>query len=302
MVLANGLVEKYRIPICIINSAYGGTPIHLHQRNPENHFDTSGEFYKSPYKIYGGLLNRVTAARLTHGIRGILWHQGENDQGSGAPTGDHNWKSYQDYFVTMAAAWKEDFPNVRNYYIYQIWPSGCSMGGTPAGDMLLDVQRTLPNLFSNMRIMSTLGIVSGSSGRGLCHFDAEGYAQIAKLMSPVIEQDHYGLERKQKMTAPNLKRASFTTPAKDEISLEFDQPMIWQDECKAWIELDRTPAAIVGGKVSGNTITLKLQAPSQAKSVGYINGGKWDGKPDKLLYGTNGIAALAFSAVAVDGK
>ncbi len=302
MVLANGLVEKYHIPICIINSAYGGTPIYLHQRNPENHFDTSGEFYKSPYKIYGGLLNRVTAARLTHGIRGILWHQGENDQGSGAPTGDHNWKSYQEYFVAMAGAWKQDFPNVRNYYIYQIWPSGCNMGGSPAGDMLLDVQRTLPNLFSNMRIMSTLGIVSGSSGRGLCHFDTEGYAQIAKLMSPVIEQDHYGLERKQIMTAPNLKRASFTTPAKDEISLEFDQPMIWQDECKAWIELDRTPVAITSGKVSGNTITLKLQAPSEAKTMGYINGGKWDGKPDKLLYGINGIAALTFSAVALGMK
>lgn len=28
-----------------------------------------------------------------------------------------------------------------------------------------------------------------------CHFDEEGYAQIAKLMSPLVEHDNYGLDR-----------------------------------------------------------------------------------------------------------
>ena len=300
MALAHNLVEKHGVPVCIINSAYGGTPIHLHQRNPENHFDTSGEFYQNPFKIYGGLLTRVTAARLTHGIRGIFWHQGENDQGSGAPTGDYNWKSYQQYFVDMAAAWKEDFPNVRHYYVYQIWPSGCNMGGTPAGDMLLEVQRTLPSLFSGMRIMSTLGIISKSSGRGLCHFDDSGYAQIAELMQPLLEQDNYGLDRTRILSAPNLKRACFTTAKHDEVALEFDQPMIWKDACRAWIELDRAAAPITSGKATGNTITVQFSAPVSAESIGYINGAHWDGMPDKLLYGTNGIAALAFSAVKIE--
>ena len=76
--------------------------------------------------------------------------------------------------------------------------------------------------------------------------------------------------------------------------------MTWKDECKAWLELDRTAAPIASGKVSGNTITVKLSTPATAKTIGYINGAHWDGKPDKLLYGTNGIAALAFSAVAIE--
>jgi hypothetical protein len=283
MVLGRNLVEKHRIPVCIINSAYGGTPIYLHQRNPANHFDTSGEFYQSPYKIYGGLLTRVTAARLTHGIRGVFWHQGENDQGSGAPTGDYNWKSWQQYFM--------------DYYVYQIWPSGCNMGGTPAGDMLLEVQRTLPNLFSNMRIMSTLGIISKSSGRGLCHFDEDGYAQIAELMQPVVEQDNYGGDRSKILTAPNLRTARFTNAARTEIALEFDQPMRWKDECKAWIELDGKPAPVSTGKADGNTISIQLSASSEAKTIAYISGKSWDGMADRLLYGINGIAALAFSSV-----
>ena len=39
------------------------------------------------------MLTRVNAAKLTHGIRGVFWHQGENDSGAGAPTGDWNYKS-----------------------------------------------------------------------------------------------------------------------------------------------------------------------------------------------------------------
>ena len=185
MVLAEDLVERHKIPICILNGAVGGTRIDQHQPNPADHAD--------PRTIYGRLYARVKAARLTHGIRGILWHQGENNQGSASPTGDYDWKSYQQYFVDLSAAWKQDYPNVQNYYVYQVWPSGCNMGATYAGDMLLEVQRSLPFLYSNMRIMSTLGVVSPATGRGMCHFDLPGYAQVAKLMEPLVEQDAYGL-------------------------------------------------------------------------------------------------------------
>lgn len=294
MVLAGNLVTRYGIPICIMNGAVGGTRIDQHQRNEANHED--------PETIYGRLLTRIKGAGLTHGIRGVLWHQGENNQGSSSPTGDYDWKSYQQYFVDLSAAWKQDYPNVQHYYVYQIWPSGCNMGGTPAGDMLLEVQRTLPSLFSNMRIMSTLGIVSGSSGRGLAHFDLEGYAQVAQLMSPLVEQDNYGLVPVREVTAPNLKRACFTTAAKNEIALDFGQPMAWKDECKAWIYLDGMAAPISAGKASGNVITLRLTSPSAAQAVSYLSGKHWDGRPDKLLYGANGIAALAFCSVPLTGQ
>jgi hypothetical protein len=245
------------------------------------------------------LLTRIEGAKLTHGIRGVLWHQGENNQGSASPTGDYDWKSYQQYFIDLSAAWKQDYPNIQHYYIYQIWPSGCNMGGTPAGDMLLEVQRTLPSLYSNMRIMSTLGIVSGSSGRGLAHFDLEGYAQVARLVSPLVEQDNYGLVPKQAITAPNLKRAWFTSDAKDEIALDFGQPMAWKDEMKRYIYLDDVVAPISTGAVSGNVITLKLAAPSSARTISYLAGRDWDGTPKHLLYGANSIAALTFYEVTI---
>jgi hypothetical protein len=49
----------------------------------------------------------------------------------------------------MSAAWKQDFPNLRNYYIFQIWPAAC--GDTSRNDQLREVQRTLPFLYSSLR-------------------------------------------------------------------------------------------------------------------------------------------------------
>ena len=68
-------------------------------------------------------------ARLTHGIRGVLWHQGENDQGADGPTGGYGWETYRQYFVKLAAAWKQDFPNIRHYHVFQIRPKKTLLRG-----------------------------------------------------------------------------------------------------------------------------------------------------------------------------
>jgi len=298
MVLAKTLLENHRIPICIINGAAGGTPIAYHQPNPDNHYDASGALYVNIYKVYGSLLTRVTEARLTHGIRGVLWHQGEND--SGLAASDWSYKTYQQYFVDMTAAWKQDYPNIRNYYVFQVWPFPCGMG--PKDDQLREVQRTLPRIFSNLRVMSTVGIASPGTGRGLCHYDLEGYEQMAGLMSPLVEVDNYGLKPAKEVTAPNLNRAWFTSAAKDEIALDFGQAMMWKDLMKNEIYLDGVKAQISAGSVAGNVITLKLGTPSAAKTIGYISGRDWDGKPTNLIYGANGIAALTFCDVPIDTK
>jgi dienelactone hydrolase len=291
MVLARRLVENYRIPICMMNGAVGGTRIDQHQRDDARPDDAA--------TIYGRLLSRMRAARLTHGIRAVLWHQGENNQGAASPTGDYDWKSYQRFFIDLTAAWKQDFPNIQNYYVWQIWPSGCNMGGTPAGDMLLEVQRTLPSLFSNLRIMPTMGIVSGSSGRGLCHFDAEGYAQIAELMRPLLERDHYGWMPEEEVTAPSLRSAVFTSAARDEIVLDFGQPMVWHDGMKKLIYLDNQVASVRAGRSEGHTIRLQLEGGSKAAMIGYLAGRDWDGSPVNLWRGRNDVPALAFCDVPV---
>ncbi|MBN1418369.1 MAG: DUF2341 domain-containing protein, partial [Planctomycetes bacterium] len=284
--LARRLVESQEIPICVINGAVGGTRIDMHQRNPEDPEDAS--------TIYGRLLWRVRQARLTHGIRGIIWHQGENDQGADGPTGGFGWETYRQYFIDMSAGWKEDYPNLQHTYIFQIWPKACAMGTDGSDDMLREVQRTLPSYYSNMSIMSTLGI----KPPGGCHFPVAGYAEFARLICPLIERDIYGEDVAGSITPPNLRRARYTTAASDAIALEFDQPIAWTDPLKTEFYLDGVRGLVASGSASGDTLVLTLKGASTAKTITYIEGRSWN--PDNILYGENGIAALTFCAVPIE--
>ncbi len=288
MELAKRLVASQHLPICIINGAVGGTRIDQHQRNPTDPEDVS--------TIYGRLLWRVRQAKLTHGIRGILWHQGENDQGADGPTGGYGWETYQQYFVEMSAAWKQDYPNVQHYYLFQIWPKACAMGVNGSDNMLREVQRTLPALYSNMSIMSTLGI----KPPGGCHYPLAGWAEFARLIQPLIERDNYGKVFPSSITPPNLIRAAYISDNQDAIALEFDQPVVWDDTLANQFYLDGTKDKVAGGSVSGNVLTLKLATPSTAQRITYLDSKSWS--PDNLLYGANGIAALTFCKVPIPTK
>ncbi|MCX6877119.1 MAG: DUF2341 domain-containing protein [Verrucomicrobia bacterium] len=288
LIFAKRLSTNYNMPICIINGAVGGTRIDQHRPNPADHSQAG-----SLYAIYANLYNRVVAAKLTHGVRAVLWHQGEQDQGSGGPDGDYDYKFYQQYFMDISAAWKGDFPNLRNYYVFQIWPAAC--GDTSRNDQLREVQRTLPNLYSNMRIMTTVGIVPGSG----CHYVLEGYQKFSDLIGPLVEQDHYGYLPGAVFTAPDLKKAYFTTSAHNEITLEFGQNMTWIDANKSLIYLDGVANKVSAGSVTGKVIKLTLPAASTATTITYLQGIGWNGVQGNLLYGTNGIAALTFADVII---
>jgi hypothetical protein len=36
-----------------------------------------------------------------------------------------DWTTDQDLFQALSKAWEEDFPNIKNYYIFPIWPGTC---------------------------------------------------------------------------------------------------------------------------------------------------------------------------------
>ncbi|WP_238397472.1 DUF2341 domain-containing protein [Anatilimnocola aggregata] len=288
MELARRLVEKEQIPICVINGAVGGTRIDQHQRNAVDPTDVT--------TIYGRLLWRVQQAKLTHGIRAVLWHQGENDQGADGPTGGFGWETYRPYFVDLAAAWKTDYPNLEQYYLFQIWPKACSMGINGSDNKLREIQRTLPSLFSNLHVMSTLGI----QPPGGCHFPPAGYAEFARLISPLIEHQVYQHPVSSPITPANVTRVWFTSDQRDELALEFDQPITWADSLTSQFHLTGEPKKVEFGKTSGNRLTLKLKSPSLATRLTYLDSANWS--PNNLLFGQNGIAALTFCDVPIEAK
>ncbi|HEX9795081.1 MAG TPA: sialate O-acetylesterase, partial [Planctomycetota bacterium] len=68
------LVNRYQVPIALLNGAVGGTTLFQHQRNDADPEDLN--------TIYGRLLYRSRLSGLRDKARAMLWHQGESDGGT----------------------------------------------------------------------------------------------------------------------------------------------------------------------------------------------------------------------------
>jgi len=143
-------------------------------------------------------------------------------------------------------------------------------------------------------IMSTLGI----KPEGPCHYPPAGYAVMAQMVAPLVEHYNYGKTFDKPITPPDLQKAYYSSANKDEITLVFDQPMVWDNAQASQFHLDGKDNLVVAGEVSGNVIKLKLKAASEAKESTYLTDKNWDW--NKLLMGKNGIAALTFAEVSLN--
>lgn len=285
MELGRRLVASRQVPVCILNGAVGGTRIDQHQRNATNAEDVGS--------IYGRLLWRVREAGLTHGVRAILWHQGENDQGADGPSGGFGWETYQELFLDLATAWKQDYPNLGHYYVFQIWPKACAMGVNGSDNRLREVQRTLSAWFSNLDVLSTLGI----QPPGGCHYPLAGWAEFARLVQPLLERDLHGVPARGILTPPNLLAAAHG-PGRQQLELTFDQPVTWAAPLATQFHLDGQPAIrVLDGEARGSRLLLQLSAAPAAGTLTYLDSRSWN--PTNLLRGVNGQAALTFCGVPI---
>jgi hypothetical protein len=120
---------------------------------------------------------------------------------------------------------------------------------------------------------------------------------MARLICPLVERDNYGKVFTTAITPPDLKKAYYTGGKKDEIALEFDQPMAWNNSLASQFYLDGEKGKVASGAVSGRVITLKLAGAATAQTLTYLDSRAWS--VDNLLYGENGIAALTFCGVPI---
>ena len=284
MELAKRLVESQKMPIFIINGAVGGTRIDQHQRNAADPTDLT--------TIYGRMLWRVQQAKLTHGIRGILWHQGENDQGADGPTGGYGWETYQPLFVEMSAGLETGLPERAALLRFPDLAELVQHGRKKRlrRHAAREAAHPAAALFQHEHHVHARHRPPGG-----CHFPLAGWAEFARLIQPLIERDHYGKVPAASITPPNLRHAAYSGGTKDTIALEFDQPVVWADALAGQFYLDGEKGQVASGSVSGNVLTLKLKAASTAQKITYLKEVAWS--QDTLLNGANGLAALTFCEV-----
>jgi hypothetical protein len=173
--------------------------------------------------------------------------------------------------------------------MFQIWPKSCAMGFDGSDNVLRDVQRSLPDSLDRLAIMSTLGI----DPPGGCHFPADGYAVMANLIYPLVEQHTYGIQSNVSVSAPRLVSA---VREKSALILTFDQPVAWSDSLRSEFLIDGKRGAVTRGTSKGNTVNLSLSTPA-GKEITYLDSASWS--QQRLLRGKNGIAALTFAGVPI---
>jgi hypothetical protein len=97
-----------------------------------------------------------------------------------------------------------------------------------------------------------------------------------------------------------LLRAYFKSQQRDELILEFDSEVVWSEALLSQFHLDREPKQVIAGAASGKQLTLKLKAPTQSKTITYLDSANWN--PEHLLVGKNGLAAFTFCEVPIETK
>ena len=269
------LVERHQVPIAILNGAEGGKPIEYFQRNDSNPTDTATN--------YGRMLSRVRAAGLEHGIRAILYYQGEND-GSNAQGHRSGW-------ISLHEAWLEDYPSVARTYVTQVRSCGGAM------TELRDAQRRLADELPQVSVMSTHGL----DGHDGCHFAyAEGYKELGEWYAGLLGRDLFGAAKLPDIEAPNVGRVYFSNGNGTELTIEMrdgESTMSWDPGAQEDFVVEGKNVTVKSGQATGSKVVLVLSGSATGASgltyLGHRYGGRW-------VTNASGIGLLTFQRVPID--
>jgi len=281
--LGSELVERHGTPIAILNGGVGGTPIVQFLRNDSFPTDLN--------TIYGRLLWRTAMAGIQGDIKAMLWHQGENDT-------NEQHAHYLSRFTSLWNAWHEDFSSLEHVYVFQIHP-GC---GWDRQSEIREIQRTLPDGFPNLDVMSTVGLV----GHDGCHYSFEGYNQMGLWVSRLMNRDFYESSDTLHIRPPNVIEAWFTDSTRDELRIRFDEQVVWPPDTLGasmvdYFALDGEWGHVLSGYVDGDglTVVLELVGPTEVETVTYLPNKTYHNYPNLVYQGPwlrnpRSVGALSF--------
>ena len=174
--MAKVVLEQSGVPLGVINGAFPGTLIFMNLPDPSDH--------ANPDTTYGALFERLELRGLREHVRAIFWYQGESDASA------IRVRMYQDSFDTLYAAWKADYPNLEQTYVFQV-RQGCF--GLPFNPDMLNLQELLRSMTSaaaDISLISTTGI----SAHDGCHYPFPGgYKVIGEHAAALLMLDLYGV-------------------------------------------------------------------------------------------------------------
>jgi len=289
--------DTYRIPVCFINGALGGTAISKHIKHPDE-------------EIYWNLLWRAEKAGVVDDVKAVIWNQGENNTKDNGATNEYN-----SLFPRLRDSLRADYSSLSKLYTAQIHV-GWNYSDWHFGGKLRGFQRTLAEGDADTEIM-TMHNLPGFNG---AHYTADGYDSLAFRLFRQIRRDFYNSSDVVDIDPPNISRAYFTDEQKDVLVLEFDNTstLILQADStvnsvirylKDYFYLFEdaiTPdvASVGAAQVFGNLLRLELSTSSSATLITYLPDRYYNGTTESYvgpwLKSSREIPALSFYQFPVD--
>lgn len=227
MKLQYELAQASGIPNCIINSSQGGVSIsrHFASHTPSHPDSLSFNFSKKHKRIpllYDRAYKKFHMNNAVQGVKAVFWYQGETD---GTYDRDSS-ANYDKRFQKLYNSWKADYPSLQKIFVVQI-NLGC---GGDHHSLIREIQRRFPEKYTDVVVMSSVGSPVSDRSADLCHYSVKGYARIATKILPLAKHYLYGFPEEDEFTLPaNIKSADYVQ--KNQITLEFNKPVILQDSC-----------------------------------------------------------------------
>jgi hypothetical protein len=288
------LSEASGVPNCLINGGFHWSSAEAHAiRNPDNPQDL--------HTAYGRMLYRVKKSGAEKAVKAFIYRQGESEA-------YHEGGAWDVYFDKLYQNVKKDIPAIKKTYVFQIdiiyYPSF-------TGAELREYQRNLPNRYPDVRTLATVGTQQFD---GL-HYGREGNKQGGFEVSRLISRDFYGLTDTLNIDSPNLKKAFFKTPEKNELVLVFDdfQDLVYPEPIHPNANLTLTLeqffqmdgwGSVKSGKAENNRVYLTLNQPAQVTELSYLppylqEGGDYYPFNGPFIKNVKGMRAFTFYKVPV---
>ena len=300
--LQREIIEKYKVPVCIINQSIGGINLGASLvRNANN--------VGSLENNYGITYARVkNAGLLNGGIKAFIWRQGENESSGGSAF----WGGLFDQLYKL---WHIDYPDIKKYYIFQV---GLIAHPERFAGALRDYQRRTKTIYNDVDNITCIG----TQGYDGIHYDSSGHRQTVKELFRMIDRDFYGGKYIENINSPNIQKAYFSNVDKTEITLAFesDQKMIWVSDTTLYNKNNKPVkqfmknmfyfdgitenALVTEGRALDNKIIITLKSPPSNAKFNYLPSFHDDtdfkqfGGP--FLKNKIGMRAFSFDQVLID--
>jgi predicted secreted protein len=248
------LVDKYKVPIALVNGAHGGQPISFFQRNDANPDDIATN--------YGRLRQRLTAAGVIGQLRGVLWYQGESDNDNAAV--------HVSGLTSLLQDWRSDFGTTPKYYVYQVRTSPC---GNSTSTSLREAQREMGDTLG-VTVLSTTGL----SGHDGCHYAyAGGYRDMGDHTYAVLARDLYG--GPSAGVAPPNPRSVTASGSQLTVQLRSTDPLTVEEGVAADFRVDGAAVTVTSVAYQPGKLVLQLSGPPTGATAltyqAHLRAGPW---------------------------